>query len=181
MTTRHEVCTVQELPPGERVIVEVDGLSVGVFNLDGEFYALNNTCPHQLANLCEGRITGYVTSDEVGEYEWTRDGQIIQCPWHHWEFDITTGESVFNPHEVRTRTYDVAVESRSGAGGGVTSGEEGSADDDREDGGREDDGPAERTHEDAQVETYGTALRGEEPPIETYPVAVEEDVVVLYV
>jgi len=173
MTTRYEVCTVRELPPGERIIVEADGLSIGVFNLDGELYALNNACPHQLANLCEGRITGYMTSDEVGEYEWERDGQIIQCPWHHWEFDITTGESVFNPHKVRTQTYDVSVESRS-VEGGADAAEDRKIPENTTD-------PTEETEEADQTETYGTTLQGDEPPIETYPVEVEKDVIVLYV
>lgn len=108
--TRHEFCSESALPPGERLIVEIDGLSIGVFNIDEEYFALNNACPHQLAPLCKGTITGTVTAEEVGEYEWERDGSIIRCPWHNWEFDVRTGESVFNPHAVRTRTYDVAVE-----------------------------------------------------------------------
>lgn len=108
--TRHEICPVSELPPGERMIVEIDSLSIGVFNIDGDFHALNNACPHQLAPLCMGNVTGTVTSTEVGTYNWEREGQIIQCPWHNWEFDIKTGESVFNPHKIRTRTYDVEIE-----------------------------------------------------------------------
>lgn len=108
--SRHEICPESDLPPGERLIVEVDGLSIGVFNVDGEYFALNNVCPHQLAPLCEGTVTGTVTAERVGEYEWERDGAIIRCPWHNWEFDVRTGESVFNPHDVRTRTYDVDVE-----------------------------------------------------------------------
>ena len=93
----HRVCRASELPPGERRIVEIDGVSVGVFNIDGEFYALANVCPHQLAALCSGEITGIVTSSGVGEFEWERDGEIIRCPRHKWAFDIKTGESIFNP------------------------------------------------------------------------------------
>lgn len=150
MTTRFEICPAEELAPGERRIVEVDSLSIGVFNIDGEYYALNNVCPHQLAPLCEGRITGTVQSDRVGEYEWEKNGQIVQCPWHHWEFDITSGESVFNPHKVRTRTFDVEVETKSEA-------------------------------DEEQVDCYETALQGDEPPVETYDVEVEEDILVLYI
>ena len=152
MAEKYEVCSVDELPPGERKIVEVSGLSIGVFNLNGEYYALNNACPHQLADLCKGRLTGVVTSSSVGEFDWERDGQIIQCPWHHWEFDITTGESVFNPH-LRARTYDTEVESK------TTDGEK-------------------RDEEDVvECDTYGTTLQGDEPPVETYSVEVEEDIV----
>lgn len=114
MTDRYEVCPVTELPPGESKILSIkDGRhSIGVFNVAGEFHALANVCPHQLAPLCEGTVTGEVVSDEVGEYETVREGEIIRCPWHGWKFDITDGTSVFNPHEVRTRTYETAVEGR---------------------------------------------------------------------
>ena len=45
-----------------------------------------------------------------GEYRWGREGEILRCPWHGWEFDITSGRSIFNPHRVRVRTYEVTVE-----------------------------------------------------------------------
>jgi len=150
MTTRHEICPVSEIPPGERRIVEASGLSIGIFNLDGEFYALANVCPHQLADLCAGQIGGLVTAPRVGEYAFERDGQIVRCPRHRWAFDITTGESVFNPH-LRTRTFDVETEPTG------------------EDAGSE------------QRATYGTELHGDEPPIDTYEVEVEDEQVVLYV
>lgn len=108
---RIEVCPVEALPPGSRTIVDVEGREIGVFNVDGEFYAIRNVCPHQLAPLAAGVLTGEMTAPEVGAYELTRQGEVIRCPWHGWQFDLKTGESVFNPH-VRTGTYDVTVESR---------------------------------------------------------------------
>jgi nitrite reductase/ring-hydroxylating ferredoxin subunit len=48
-----------------------------------------------------------------GEYVWAREGEILTCPWHGWEFDLTTGRSVFNPHRTRVRSYDVSVRSGS--------------------------------------------------------------------
>lgn len=106
----HVVARVAELPPGERRIVEAEGRSIGVFNVDGRFYALRNACPHQGAPLCLGRVTGTVTPGAPGEYSWERDGQILVCPWHAWEFDLATGRSVFNPHRTRVRSYRVSVE-----------------------------------------------------------------------
>jgi len=41
---------------------------------------------------------------------WGREGEILRCPWHGWEFDITSGRSIFNPHRVRVRIYEVTVE-----------------------------------------------------------------------
>ena len=109
MTDRFEVCRTEELPPGERMIVEPKGISIGVFNVDGDYFALKNECPHRRAPLCRGKLTGTTTTDTVGEYQWDRPGRIIRCPWHGWEFDVTTGESVFNPHEVKAKTFETEV------------------------------------------------------------------------
>ena len=108
----HPICRVSDLPPGARRIVEVGRRSIGVFNVHGEYYALRNLCPHQGAPLCRGAITGTAHSSQPGEFIWERDGQILRCPWHGWEFDIPSGRSVFNPHRLRVRTYDVTVEQR---------------------------------------------------------------------
>ena len=109
-TRPNPICRVSDLPPGERKIVEVRSRSIGVFNVHGEYYALRSLCPHQGAPLCRGTITGTARSTAPGEIIWERDGRILRCPWHGWEFDIATGRSVFNPHRLRVRTYDVTVE-----------------------------------------------------------------------
>jgi nitrite reductase/ring-hydroxylating ferredoxin subunit len=167
--TRIKVCPADELGPGERTMVEAEGRSIGVFNVDGEYRALNNVCPHQLAPLCEGTITGETVAPAVGEYDYRREGEIIRCPWHGWEFDITTGESLFNPH-LSTRTYDVDVESRAGcAGCGEPEAHE------------PDEGDEDASDATDHVETYGTDLSGDEPPVETYDATVEREVVVVYV
>lgn len=112
MPERHVICPVSELPPGSRKIVEIGGRSIGVFNVNGRFHAIRNACPHQLAPLCLGSISGTsVPADRVDQREWHRDGEIIRCPWHGWEFDLTTGQSVFNPHRCRVKSYQVTVES----------------------------------------------------------------------
>lgn len=101
---------MKEFPPGTRRIVEVAGRSIGVFNIHGEFFAIKNVCPHQQAPLCLGEVTGMMMPSRPGEFIWGRQGEIVRCPWHGWEFDIKTGRSVFNPHRVRVRSYDVTVE-----------------------------------------------------------------------
>ncbi len=104
------VGTVAEIPPGQRKIVEVDGISIGVFNVGGAFHALRNRCPHQGAPLCRGSVKGTALPSAPGEYVWARDGEILRCPWHGWEFDLLTGRSVFNPHRVRVKAYEVSIE-----------------------------------------------------------------------
>ena len=105
----HVVAPAAELPPGSRRVVEVEGRSIGVFNVGGTFYALRNTCPHQGAPLCEGSVQGTALPSRPGEHRWARDGEILRCPWHGWEFDLTTGRSIFNPHRTRVKRYEVTV------------------------------------------------------------------------
>ena len=107
---RHVVGPASELPPGGRKIVEAEGRSIGIFNVRGQYFGLRNRCPHQAAPLCQGAIKGMTMPCKPGEYVWARDGEILRCPWHGWEFDITTGRSVFNPHAVRVKMYEVTVE-----------------------------------------------------------------------
>jgi 3-phenylpropionate/trans-cinnamate dioxygenase ferredoxin subunit len=109
--SKHIVCRVGEFQPGDVKIVEVDGREIGVFNVDGKFYALRNVCPHRGAPLCEGRITGEVKGPEPGRYEIEREGEIVRCPWHGYEFDITDGEFIVDSSKLRSMTYDVSVES----------------------------------------------------------------------
>jgi 3-phenylpropionate/trans-cinnamate dioxygenase ferredoxin subunit len=106
---RYRVGRVSDIPAGSRKVVEVDGRSIGVFNIGGEFYAIRNTCPHQGAELCEGHLTSLVTSPKPGEFCYDREGEIIRCPWHFWEFDIKTGHMIVDP-STRVRTYGVSVE-----------------------------------------------------------------------
>ncbi len=108
--TQHRVCPASELPPGARKIVEIDGRSIGVFNVHGRLHALRNVCPHKLAPLCLGPISGIPRGDRPGAVVLEHAGEIVRCPWHGWEFDIATGKSVFNPHRVRVKTYPVTVE-----------------------------------------------------------------------
>ncbi|MEX1020433.1 MAG: Rieske 2Fe-2S domain-containing protein [Litorilinea sp.] len=107
---KHIVGTVAEIPPGARKIVEIGGRTIGIFNVNGEFFAVRNTCPHQGGPLCAGAQTGLREAPVPGEYTYTRLGEILRCPWHGWEFDIRTGQSWWNPDQVRTRAYKVSVE-----------------------------------------------------------------------
>jgi 3-phenylpropionate/trans-cinnamate dioxygenase ferredoxin subunit len=100
---------VGELQPGERKIVDVAGRSIGVFNVGGRYFAIRNRCPHQSGPLCLGQIIGLALPTGPGEYQWGRDGEIIRCPWHGWEFDLTTGLSITNPVRKLVKQYEVSV------------------------------------------------------------------------
>jgi 3-phenylpropionate/trans-cinnamate dioxygenase ferredoxin subunit len=107
---RHVVARVADIPPGERCIVDVAGRSIGVFNVGGRFFAVRNSCPHQGGPLCLGPTVGLATSRRPGEIAYTREGEILRCPWHGWEFDLETGRSIFDPHRTRVKRYTVEVE-----------------------------------------------------------------------
>jgi nitrite reductase/ring-hydroxylating ferredoxin subunit len=107
---KHVVAAVNDIPPGGRKVVEVNGRAIVVFNLGGEFFALNDRCPHKGGPLSKGMLSGLVESSAPGEYRVSRPGEIIRCPWHSWEYDIRTGQSWCDPERVRTRRYAVKVE-----------------------------------------------------------------------
>lgn len=106
---RFAVCTAEELAPGERLIADLGGRSVGVFNVDGKFHALHNRCPHRGGPLCLGPTTGLTRSTEDFGYAYGEEGAILRCAWHGWEFDIKTGQALADPG-VRARTFPVTVE-----------------------------------------------------------------------
>ena len=107
---KHVVAVMDEIPPGGRKLVEVKGRAIVIFNVGGEYFALNNRCPHKGGSLCQGRLTGLVESAEPGTYRYSRRGEIIRCPWHGWEFDIRTGRSRCDPQTLRARNYAVSVQ-----------------------------------------------------------------------
>lgn len=110
----HVVGRTEDLPAGERLIVTLEGRSIGVFNVNGSFYALRSQCPHQSGPLCRGSVKGLLTAADPDHVELSREGEIIRCPWHGWEFDITNGRSVFNPHRLRVKSYPVTIEPEDG-------------------------------------------------------------------
>jgi 3-phenylpropionate/trans-cinnamate dioxygenase ferredoxin subunit len=104
---KHVVAKADEIPPGGRKIVEVAGRSIGIFNLDGEYFALRNRCPHQGGALCEGRLWGVLRAPLPGEFEYEPQREILTCPWHGWEFHVRTGQSWCAPERLRVRPYTV--------------------------------------------------------------------------
>ena len=105
----HVVARVGEIPPGGRKIVEIEGRSIGLFNVGGEFVAVRNRCPHQGGPLCLGTLVGAIDSPGPGLYHHSRPGEMIRCPWHAWEFDLRDGRSWFDPAHKRVRSYEVTV------------------------------------------------------------------------
>lgn len=111
---KHTVVAADRLEPGERVVAEIAGREVAVFNRDGEYVAFLNWCPHQGGPCCEGQVTGTMEAShdpETGatDFEWGREGDILNCPWHGWEYDLDTGDCLSRP-DVSLPSYPVTVD-----------------------------------------------------------------------
>jgi nitrite reductase/ring-hydroxylating ferredoxin subunit len=89
----HRLCAISDVPPGTARKATVGDVTVAVFNLDGDFFATDDTCTHGFASLSEGYI---------------EDG-IVECPWHGGSFDIRTGAPREHPCRVPLRVYAVTV------------------------------------------------------------------------
>lgn len=106
---KHVVAAADDIPPGSRKLVTVKGRPIVVFNVAGEYFGLLNRCPHQGGNLCEGKLTGLLEAAEPGQYRYSRQGEILRCPWHGWEFDVRTGQSYCEPDKIKARKFDVSL------------------------------------------------------------------------
>ena len=109
----HAIGKASAIPEGDRRIVTLEGREIGVFNVGGRFYALQNECAHLGGPVCTGEVLGKLTAEmlpqgEVREF-FTQEGEIVACPWHGWEFEIPTGVCLADPR-FRLQTFSVAVE-----------------------------------------------------------------------
>lgn len=109
-----ELGKVEEFPPDRFRVVSVEGREVGILRRsDGTVRAVLNVCPHRRGPICTGRFGGSWTPTEPGTLSWGLEGRVLQCPWHGWEFDVDTGESLFGTSQMRLLTYEAWVENGS--------------------------------------------------------------------
>lgn len=107
--TWHDAAGTDEVTPGNPKIVKIAGKEIGVFQEGGSYHAVLNFCPHAGAEICRGRVTGRVECDADGKLTYNADARTLRCPWHHWEFDLATGEAVV-PMRSRLKIYPVRIE-----------------------------------------------------------------------
>lgn len=105
------VATAADFPENSHRVVDVGARKIGVFNLDGKFYALPNLCPHQLGPLATGKVSGTLTAGPGTDYklQWTMEGEVVTCPWHGLEYHIPSGQCLAYS-EIKLRSYPVWVE-----------------------------------------------------------------------
>jgi len=105
----HPVGTVEELRRDGCRVVDVGGRQVGVISVGDEFFAVHDRCPHMGASMCTGSLGGTFVAGDPHQYVYGRDGRVLRCPWHGWEFDLESGRSLLEPERVGLRTYRVDV------------------------------------------------------------------------
>ena len=110
---QHVVGKPVDFPVGKFKIIDIDGREIGIAQLkNGEFRAVRNVCPHKGAPVCRGSIGGTALPSAVGELIFGRDGEILACPWHGFEFDLLTGDELIRSGKpTRLLMYPVTVES----------------------------------------------------------------------
>ena len=87
------ICKTTDIKEGSGKSMEINGKPVAVFNVNGNFYAINDVCGHRGGPLGEGEL----------------DGNTVICPWHGWRYDVTTGANELVP-DLPTNRYDVRIE-----------------------------------------------------------------------
>ena len=89
------IARVGDIPQGEGRSYPIDGTIVGVFHIGGEYFAINDFCPHMGASLASGFV----------------EGEAVTCPWHAWRFCVKDGTWLDNPKaELRTDSFPVRVQ-----------------------------------------------------------------------
>jgi 3-phenylpropionate/trans-cinnamate dioxygenase ferredoxin subunit len=89
-----QVATTRELSPGHGKLVEVNQKRIALFNMGGQFYAIDDMCPHRGASLSEGEL----------------DGETVVCPWHGALFELRTGAVTRPPAAIGVMTYETRVQ-----------------------------------------------------------------------
>ena len=88
-----KIAQTSDLSPGTGKVVQADGKAIALFNVDGNFYAIDNTCPHRAGSLGQGAL----------------DGSAVTCPRHGWQFDVTTGDCL-NRRGTKIDRYAVQID-----------------------------------------------------------------------
>jgi len=91
------VAKTAEIVPGQGKMIEVGGKKIALFNVEGSFHAIDDTCTHRGGPLSEGVL----------------DGKQVTCPWHGATYDVTTGDALGPPAPKGVARYNVRVEGSS--------------------------------------------------------------------
>ena len=93
MSTLHQIAQKKDLEPGQGLSVELEDKKIALFNIEGSYYAIDDTCTHRGGPLSEGSV----------------EGTVVTCPWHGARFDVTSGEGLGPPAGTAVGSYKVQV------------------------------------------------------------------------
>ncbi|WP_254525617.1 Rieske (2Fe-2S) protein [Natrinema caseinilyticum] len=110
----YTVADADEIDVGERILVQIEGKPIGIFNIDNEYVAYLSWCAHQSGPCAEGNITGTKTAsfdpDTLQtDLEYVKEGEILNCPWHGWEYDLQSGECLSRDN-ISLASFPVSVD-----------------------------------------------------------------------
>ena len=89
-----KVAETKDVSPGTGKVVQVEGRSITLFNVAGNFHAIDNNCSHDGGPLVEGELCG----------------EVITCPWHNAQFNVTTGEAIGPPADKGVQRFPITVQ-----------------------------------------------------------------------
>lgn len=106
------VCKQEELEPGNMMEAKLGPIPIVICRTpDGEFHALANKCLHQGATLSKGMVCGAAApTDTPGEYDYTKEGEILRCPWHGIEYDIKNEGRMLADPQRKLKSFNVDIE-----------------------------------------------------------------------
>jgi nitrite reductase (NADH) small subunit len=111
MTSKeHDLGAAEQFAEGRPYRIELGPRAIVLVRKGEEFYALRDICPHKGAALSAGCVRGTpLACQPWAEVPYGRDGEIIVCPWHGWEFDLKTGRTLAATETARVRSFPVTV------------------------------------------------------------------------
>jgi nitrite reductase/ring-hydroxylating ferredoxin subunit len=89
--TLHHVADLDQLEETKAKIVAVGGRSIGIIKANDKIYAVRNVCPHKGAPICRGQVRGTMLPSQPATFIFGLENQVLQCPWHGWEFSLEDG------------------------------------------------------------------------------------------
>jgi nitrite reductase/ring-hydroxylating ferredoxin subunit len=105
------VGAAEDFTEGKFTVLLVGSREVGVIRLPGgAFRAVLNRCPHKGAPICKGLVSGTWPPSAPDQLQFEREGEVLICPWHGFEYDLVTGEEMYQDRPTRLRLYPTSVE-----------------------------------------------------------------------
>jgi nitrite reductase (NADH) small subunit len=105
----HLVAQLDQLEDAKPRVFTVAGRSIGLIKSDSNIYAVRNICPHKAAPVCRGTFRGTMLPSDPGDFVFGMEDRVLQCPWHGWEFDLSTGRTLCGHGNKKLTLYPVTV------------------------------------------------------------------------